>query len=419
MEEVLGHTEHHREFAVLCLDLDQFKQVNDTLGHAMGDALLRSVASRLLGCVRDTDTVVRLGGDEFAIVQCGVEGRKDVAALAQRIVESISRPFDLDGQQVAIGVSVGIAMAPGDGKTGDKLFKAADVALYCAKADGRGVWRFFEAEMDIRLQARRLLEADLRDALARDEFELFYQPIYDLKKSRICGLEALLRWRHPTRGIVSPMEFVAVSEEMGLIIPLGEWVLRQACKEASGWPRHIKVAVNVSAAQFQTGRLVQTVSDALVASGLSPHRLELEITESVLLANSEATLSTLHKLRSLGIGISMDDFGTGYSSLSYLHSFPFDKIKIDQSFIRDLALTEGSDAIVRAVLNLGLSLDMRTTAEGVETTEQLAWLRKEGCSEAQGYLFSNAVPQSQIRAVLEKWGGPRGWPGPVAVKEVA
>jgi diguanylate cyclase (GGDEF)-like protein len=419
MEEVLDHTDHQKEFAVLCLDLDQFKQVNDTLGHAVGDALLRSVAARLLDCVRDTDTVVRLGGDEFAVVQSGVEGREDVAALAQRIVEAIARPFDLDGQQVTIGVSVGIAMAPGHGTTGDKLFKAADVALYRAKADGRGVWRFFETEMDVRLQARRKLEADLREALAKDEFELFYQPIYDLRKSRICGLEALLRWRHPTRGLISPMEFVAVSEEMGLIIPLGEWVLRHACKEASEWPRHVKLAVNVSAAQFRTGNLVQTVSNALAASGLSPRRLELEITESVLLANSEATLSTLHKLRSLGIGISMDDFGTGYSSLSYLHSFPFDKIKIDQSFIRDLQLTDGSGAIVRAVLSLGLSLGMRTTAEGVETTEQLAWLRREGCNEAQGYLFSNAVPQTEIPAVLEKWGGPRGWPGPVPVAEVA
>ena len=419
MEEVLDHTDRERPFAVLCLDLDQFKQVNDTLGHAMGDALLRSVAGRLLACVRDTDTLVRLGGDEFAIVQCGLAGRDDAAALAQRIVKSIARPFALDGQQVTIGVSIGIAMAPSDGTTGDKLFKAADVALYRAKAEGRGLWRFFEPEMDVRLQARRKLEADLREALVKDEFELFYQPIYDLRKSRICGLEALLRWRHPTRGIVSPMEFVAVSEEMGLIIPLGEWVLRHACKEASAWPGHIKVAVNVSAAQFRTGNLVNTVSEALAASGLSPRMLELEITESVLLANSEATLSTLHKLRSLGIGISMDDFGTGYSSLSYLRSFPFDKIKIDQSFISELEMTEGSDAIVRAVLRLGLSLDMRTTAEGVETTEQLAWLRKEGCSEAQGFLFSNAVPQREIPAVLEKWGGPRGWPGPAPVADVA
>lgn len=272
--------------------------------------------------------------------------------------------------------------------------------------------------MDVQLQARRRLEADLREALANAEFELFYQPIYDLKKNRICG--PLLRWQHPTRGLVSPIEFVAVSEEMGLIVPLGEWVIRQACFEANAWPRGIKVAVNVSAAQFNGGHLVRTVTEALTASGLSPDRFELEITESVLLANSEATLATLHKLRSLGVGISMDDFGTGYSSLSYLRSFPFDKIKIDQSFIRDLAATEGSDAIVRAITSLGHSLGMRTTAEGVETVEQLACVRKEGCcSEAQGYLFSKPVPQVGIRAVLEKWGGTRGWPGPVPVEEVA
>ncbi|SEB85558.1 PAS domain S-box-containing protein/diguanylate cyclase (GGDEF) domain-containing protein [Rhizobiales bacterium GAS188] len=419
IEQVLSQMESLRGFAVLCLDLDQFKQVNDTLGHSVGDALLRMVAERLLACVRDVDTVARLGGDEFAIVQCGVLRQDEAAQLAQRIVESVSRPYDLDGHRVTVGVSIGISMAPVDGTLTDKLLKAADVALYRAKADGRGIWRFFEPDMDVRLQARRRLESDLRDAVAKEEFELFYQPIYDLAKNRVAGFEALLRWRHPTRGLLSPAEFMAATEELGLIIPVGEWVLRQACAEASDWPRHVKVAVNVSAEQFKSGHLVQAVTTALVASGLSAKRLELEITETVLLANSEATLATLHKLRSLGVSISMDDFGTGYSSLSYLRSFPFDKIKIDQSFIKDLTTTGGSGAIVRAVTSLGRSLGMRTTAEGVETSEQLAWIRKEGCNEAQGYLFSKPVPQSGIRAVLEKWGGARGWTTQLGLEEVA
>jgi diguanylate cyclase (GGDEF)-like protein/PAS domain S-box-containing protein len=392
-------------FAVLSLDLDHFKQVNDTLGHPLGDELLRSVAERLTSCIREVDTVSRLGGDEFAILQWGLERPEEAAGLARRIVEILSVPYDLEGQPVTISVSIGISVSPGDGTSYDKLLKNADVALYLAKADGRATWRFFEPEMDVRLQVRRALELDLRDAVANEEFEIFYQPLYDLAENRIGGFEALLRWRHPTRGLVSPADFIALAEEIGLIVPLGEWVLRNACAAACSWPKHITLAVNVSAVQFKNERLVQIVTDALAMAGLAPRRLELEITESVLLANNVTTLATLHELRNFGVRISMDDFGTGYSSLSYLRSFPFDKIKIDQSFVRMMSAKDGSRAIVRAMTALGSSLGIRTTAEGVETEEQLAWLRNAGCDEAQGYLFSPAVPTRDIPRLLAQWNG--------------
>ncbi|HLH12073.1 MAG TPA: EAL domain-containing protein [Methylovirgula sp.] len=393
-------------FAVLTLDLDHFKQVNDTLGHPIGDALLRAVAERLTFCVREVDTVSRLGGDEFAILQCGLEKPEKAAVLARRIIEVLSAPYEIEGQRVTTGVSIGISIAPTDGTSYEKLLKNADVALYLAKADGRGTWRFFEPEMDVRLQVRRTLELDLRDALANEEFEIFYQPIYDLSESTINGFEALLRWRHPTRGLVSPADFVPIAEEIGLIVPIGEWVLRKACAEANSWPQRIKVAVNVSAAQFKNERLVKTVTDVLALTGLQPSRLELEITESVLLANNVATLRTLHELREIGVRISMDDFGTGYSSLSYLHSFPFDKIKIDQSFVRTMSDKEsGSRTIVHAVVALGSSLGIRTTAEGVETKEQLSLLRRAGCNEVQGYLFSPAVPAQEIHRLLAQSSG--------------
>jgi diguanylate cyclase (GGDEF)-like protein len=390
-------------FAILSLDLDQFKQVNDTLGHPVGDELLRSVAERLISCVREVDTVSRLGGDEFAILQCDLEKPEQAAGLARRIVEVLSAPYNIEGQPVTISVSIGISVAPGDGASYDVLLKNADVALYLAKADGRATWRFFEPEMDVRLQVRRALELDLRDALANDEFEIFYQPIYDLSENRICGFEALLRWHHPTRGTVAPGDFIALAEEIGLIVPLGEWVLRNACTEATSWPKHVKLAVNVSAVQFKSERLVKTVTDALTISGLPARRLELEITESVLLAHNVTTMDNLHELRNFGVGISMDDFGTGYSSLSYLRSFPFDKIKIDQSFVRMMSAKDGSLAIVRAMAALGSSLGIRTTAEGVETEEQLAWLRSVGCNEAQGYLFSPPVATREIPRLLAKW----------------
>ena len=393
-------------FAMLCLDLDNFKQVNDTLGHAVGDELLQAVAHRLKACLREVDTVARLGGDEFAIIQAGVEGPEDAATLARRIRDVVSAPYALTHHSVTVGVSIGIALSPGDGLEPDRLMQCADVALYRAKGDGRGVFRFFEAEMDARLQARRALELDLRAAVEAEAFELHYQPIYDLAAERICGFEALLRWTHPTRGRVSPAEFVPLAEEIGLIVPLGEWVMARACREAAGWPDDLKVAVNVSAAQFTSPGLIATVSRALAESGLPARRLELEITESVLLVNGSATVAILHALRGLGARIAMDDFGTGYSSLSYLRSFPFDKMKIDQCFTRDLTVEQGSGFIVRAVISLASSLGMTTTAEGVETPEQLARLREEGCDEVQGYLFSPPVPASALPALLETWNGP-------------
>ncbi|HEV2544230.1 MAG TPA: EAL domain-containing protein [Methylobacterium sp.] len=392
-------------FAVLCLDLDNFKQVNDTLGHAVGDELLRAVAHRLRACLREVDIVARLGGDEFAVIQAAVEAPADAATLAKRILDVVSAPYALTHHSVTIGVSIGIALAPSDGLEPERLMQCADVALYRAKGDGRGVFRFFEAEMDSRLQARRSLELDLRAAFEAEVFDLHYQPIYDLSQERICGFEALLRWTHPTRGRVSPAEFVPLAEEIGLIVPLGEWVLRRACREAARWPEGLKVAVNVSAAQFTSTALIGTVKEALAESGLPARRLELEITESVLLVNGSATVAILHGLRDLGVRIAMDDFGTGYSSLSYLRSFPFDKMKVDQSFTRDLTVEQGSGFIVRAVVSLASSLGMTTTAEGVETPEQLAWLREEGCDEVQGYLFSPPVPASALPALLETWNG--------------
>jgi diguanylate cyclase (GGDEF)-like protein len=388
--------------AVLCLDLDRFKEVNDTMGHPVGDALLRSVADRLRGCVRQTDTVARLGGDEFAVAQIAPNQPMDATALAARIVEAISTAHDLNGQDIVVGTSIGIAMFPDDGTDADQLLRNADLALYRAKSEGRGTYRFFEKGMDERMQARRMLERDLRTAIAKGEFELYYQPLIELDRNEVSGFEALLRWNHPERGRVSPVDFIPLAEETGLIVPIGEWVLRQACAEAATWPTNIKVAVNLSPVQFMAGSLVAVVFNALTASGLAASRLELEITETVLLQNGEATLATLHKLRDLGVSISMDDFGTGYSSLSYLRSFPFDKIKIDQSFVRDINENGQAQAIVHAVTSLGASLGMRTTAEGVETREQLEQLRVEGCTEVQGYYFSPPKPAGEVLALLNR-----------------
>ncbi len=386
---------------VFYLDLDQFKAINDTLGHAVGDMLLRSVADRLRASLRPSDVVARFGGDEFAIFRAGLSGPDEAGALAAHIVDAVSRPYVIAAHHLDIGTSVGVAMAPGDGNSSDLLLKHADMALYRAKEEGRRAFRFFEPEMDARAQARRLLETELRRALAAGEFELYYQPLVSLKTGAITGFEALLRWRHPERGMVPPAEFIGLSEEIGLIVPLGEWALRQACLEAARWPGNLKVAVNLSSVQFKIGNLTHAVVTALAASGLPASRLELEITETILLEESEANLATLHRLRALGVSVSMDDFGTGYSSLSYLRTFPFDKIKIDRSFVSDLAAGGGSMAIVRAVAGLGSSLGISTTAEGVETSEQLAWLRAEGCTEMQGYYFSPPVPASKIAAMLQ------------------
>ena len=386
--------------AILCLDLDHFKNVNDTLGHPVGDRLLKAVAQRLRECLRDSDLVARTGGDEFAIVQRGVPQPKSSSALAERLIEVMHAPFDLGEHQVVIGTTIGIALAPQDGGSADELLKNADLALYRSKSIGRGTYSYFAAEMDAKAQMRRLLELDLRKAVAVGEFEMFYQPIVNLKENRIGGFEALIRWNHPTRGRVPPNEFIPLAEETGLIIQIGEWAIRQACKEAMTWKDRMRVAVNVSPVQFRSQKLVPSVIAALADSGLPSNLLELEITETVLLQNSESTLATLHNLRSLGVRISMDDFGTGYSSLAYLRSFPFDKIKIDQSFVKDLIKDPESIAIIRAVTGLGTSFGIVTTAEGVETQDQLNQMRAEGCTEVQGFFFGRPTPAGEIADVL-------------------
>jgi diguanylate cyclase (GGDEF)-like protein len=405
MEKTLPRVRRGEPLAVLCLDLDDFKGVNDSFGHAAGDTVLQSVAARLRECVRETDTVARLGGDEFAILQVGGTQPTQATALAERVVEMLARPFEFAGHQLVIGASVGIAVSPSDGDHPDQLMKNADLALYRVKQDGRNGFRFFEPEMDAKMKLRRGLEVDLRKALAQGEFELFYQPVVNLKRNEIDGFEALLRWRHPERGMVAPVDFIPLAEEIGLIIPLGEWVLRKACAEAAAWSRDLTVAVNLSAVQFRSKNLVATVVSALAASRLPATRLEVEITESVLMQDNEATVAVLHQLRELGVRISMDDFGTGYSSLSYLRQFPFDKIKIDRSFVRDLAERGDSLSIVRAVTGLGLSLGMTTTAEGVETSEQLDVLRAEGCTEVQGYVISPPRPANEVMSLLKQFGG--------------
>ncbi len=387
-----------RRLAVLYLDLDHFKGVNDTLGHQVGDELLKTVAARLRDCVRESDTVARVGGDEFAIIQNGVEQPTDAAMLARRICEAVKGPCELHGHAVIVDTSIGIALAPGDGTDPTELLKNADMALYRAKADGRGTYRFFEPAMDARMKTRRTLELALRTALANGEFELHYQPLVSLDDRRITCCEALIRWRHPERGLIPPVEFIPIAEEIGLIVPLGEWVLRQACTDAMEWPADTKVAVNLSPIQVMNQNLVAVVVGALATAGLPANRLELEITESVLMQNSETTLATLHRLRELGVKISMDDFGTGYSSLSYLRSFPFDKIKIDRCFISGLATGDDSVAIVLAIAGLAKHLGIATTAEGVETRQQLQQVKALGCSEMQGFLFS---PPRRIEEVTQ------------------
>jgi diguanylate cyclase (GGDEF)-like protein/PAS domain S-box-containing protein len=402
IESRLVHLGRDQTFAVLCLDLDHFKNVNDTLGHPFGDKLLCQVGERLRGCLREGDGVARLGGDEFAILQDNLAQPADTPALLARIIEVVSAPFDLDGHQVVIGVSIGVAVAPTDAKDPDQLLKNADMALYRAKMDGRGTYRFFEHEMDARMQARRALELDLRKAIVNGEFELYYQPLVDLATEQISAFEALIRWNHPERGIILPAEFIPLAEETALIVPIGEWVLRRACDEAAKWPTAVRVAVNLSPVQFKTQGLCQAVVNALARSGVAGDRLQLEITESVLLLNTESTLDTLHQLRALGVRISMDDFGTGYSSLSYLRSFPFDKIKIDRSFVHDLSSNKESRAIIGAVVGLGTSLGMSTTAEGIETQEELDYMKRQGCTEAQGYFFSKPCPAKDVHALLAK-----------------
>jgi len=402
LEEAFKRVRRGERLAVLYLDLDHLKQVNDTLGHAVGDKLLKGVAHRLRSCIRDVDLVARLSGDEFAIIQTALGDPADAAELAVRVRDAIHEPYELDGHQVTVDISVGISVAPSDASELTELLKTADIALYEAKNTGRGRYCFYEKEMNERMQSRAKLERELQSALTNGEFELYYQPIVDLKENRITSFEALLRWHHPTRGMVSPAEFIPIAEETGLIVPLGEWVLRHACAEAASWPDDISIAVNVSSVQLATSNLASTVVGAIASAGLRGTRLILEVTESVFLKDTSANLATLNRLHELGVRFAMDDFGTGYSSLGYLLSFPFSKIKIDRSFIAGLAENKESRAIVRAVIELARSLKMQVVAEGVETNAQLEQLRKMGCSEMQGYLFSAPRPAAEIDRLLSQ-----------------
>jgi len=388
------------QFAVLYLDIDEFKSVNDSLGHLIGDELLKSVAVTLRQCVGPSDFVARLGGDEFAIIQTAVKTVADVTDLVARVFEAIRQPYECLGHQVTTDTSIGIALAPQHGADFDHVLKNADLAMYAAKAAGRRTHRFFEPEMDARVKARRNLEMDLRQAIAEGSFEVQYQPCVSLRDNRIAGCEALLRWRHPERGVISPAEFIPIAEDTGLINQLGEWVLSTACAEAATWPDDISLAVNVSPVQFRSGTFALKILNVLTASGLPASRLELEITEAVLIRDDEAALAILHQLRAIGVRIALDDFGTGYSSLSYLQRFPFDKIKIDRCFVADIAEPEGSSCIVQAVVNIATERRMTTTAEGVETEQQRELLRALGCSEMQGYLFSPPKPAADVRQLL-------------------
>jgi diguanylate cyclase (GGDEF)-like protein/PAS domain S-box-containing protein len=401
LDELLAHTRRSGDkAAVLVLDVDQFKAVNDTLGHAVGDKLLESVAKRLKSSLRDDDAIARLGSDEFALVQSGVGRPDDAALLAKRLLEALSEPYLIDGQTIISGASIGIAMAPSDGDEAERILKNANLALSRAKSEGGGTFSFFESGMDARAQKRRRIETELRDAIDREILQPHYQPLIDLKLGRITGLETLVRWPHPERGMISPGEFIPVAEETGLINPLGWMIMKRACADAARWPDPVRVAVNLSPLQFKSGNLLSTVMELLKQSGLPPKRLELEITETLLMDKSDQVLATLHALRALGVRISMDDFGTGYSSLSYLRSFPFDKIKIDQSFVRGLGSNRDAQAIVRSIVSLGQGLGVTITAEGVETEDELAWLRAEGCHEGQGFLFSRARPNPEIVRLL-------------------
>src|SRR5262245_21426871 len=404
LEQELKYVRRQGQLAVLCIDIDHFKHVNDTFGHTTGDELIKAAAERLRACLGDNHFMARRHGDRFAVVQTTLERLPDVAILVQRLRDEMIRaPFEVNGEPIALDVSIGIALAPNDGSDADQLLESADVALFGAKSEGRGSYRYFEPEIDARVKARRALEIDLRKVIAKGEFELYYQPIVDLKSNKVSGCEALLRWHHPTRGNISPAEFMPVAEDVGLMIPIGEWVLRQACADAAPWPNGIKVAVNVSPLQLREETWMETVVRTLEATGLPPDRLELEVTESVLIQNNESTLRTLHQLQDLGVRIAMDDFGIGYSSLSYLRSFPFSKIKIDRSFIDESSID--SLIIVQAVVSLASGLNMTTTAEGVETERQLEVIRAAGCTEMQGYLFSPPRPVGEILRIISPHTG--------------
>jgi diguanylate cyclase (GGDEF)-like protein len=395
------------QVSIHLIDLDRFKAINDTLGHPIGDKLLQDVARRLTAVIRPVDVITRFGGDEFVVLQTATANKQQAKRLAQRLARSLRDPFDIDGHRIDIGASIGIAMAPADGVDADELLKKADMALYAAKKGGGGDHCFFVSEMEEAVQARRVLELDLREAIDTDQFELNFQPLVDLHSGCVTTCEALLRWKHPVRGNVPPSVFIPVAEETGLIIPLGEWVLHRACAEAATWPHDIKVAVNLSPIQFRDRSLPLQVVAALAKSGLAPRRLELEITERVLLEESEGTMAAMEQLKTLGVGISLDDFGTGYSSLNYLRKFPFHKIKIDQSFIRDLGQQSDACAIIRAVASLGAGLNKIVVAEGIETEEQMKLVAEQGCHEGQGYFFGRPMSADVIRARLETLSAPR------------
>jgi diguanylate cyclase (GGDEF)-like protein len=396
-ESLARATSQNAPFSVLMLDLDRFKAVNDSLGHAIGDALLKAVGDRLRRLVRDLDIVARLGGDEFAVIQMADTNQRDQATvLANRILSALTEPYDIDGRKIIIGTSIGITLAPQDASNADALVRQADLALYKAKSEGRNRYRFFETAMEAEARDRRELEEDMRRALLREEFELHYQTVIDIGRRECCGAEALVRWRHPERGLLFPDQFIGLAEESGLIMQLGEWILRRACTDAAAWPSHLKIAVNLSPVQLKQSNLLEVLKAALNDSGLDPKRLELEITETVLVEKSEENLAVLHEIKNLGISVILDDFGIGYSSMRYLQMFPFDQIKIDKSFIQSMTTHSDSAAIVCAITGLGRGLEIESTAEGVETKEQLAFLRTAGCQLAQGYLFSRPVPLSQL-----------------------
>ena len=400
IERELQRTGPGEQFALLYIDIDEFKGINDSLGHHVGDELLKALAGRIRSCLGESDLIARLGGDEFAVIRTGVGNVRDVVEFVTRVHESIRQPYQCLGHQLSTDASIGIALAPRDGTELDQLIKNADLAMYGAKAGGRRTHRFFEPAMDACAKARLAMEQDLRQALVDGGFEIHYQPLVDLQRDEVTGCEALLRWRHPERGMISPAEFVPVAEDTGLIVELGEWVLKTACAEAASWPDHIRIAVNVSPVQLKCPTLALKIASALANSGLRANRLEIEITEAVLIRDDETALTILHQLRDIGVRIALDDFGTGYSSLSYLKRFPFDKIKIDSCFIGDIAEADGSSAIVQAVVNIAASRNMTTTAEGVETLEQKQLLRALGCTEMQGYLFSAARPGPEVRSLF-------------------
>ncbi len=401
LETLLAHGGGDADLAVLYLDLDGFKSVNDTFGHAVGDRLLQEVADRLRNSVREGDIVGRLGGDEFAILVLARDPQLSSSVLARRIIQSFYSPFTIDGTVCSLAVSIGVALAPKDGADSDALFRCADLALYQAKNEGRGRYCFYAAELNVRLQERRALEADLRLAIQRHELQLHFQPIVALDDGRPVGFEALLRWTHPTKGLIPPTDFIPVAEESGLINEVGEWVLAKACETAVGWPSNIRVAVNISTMQFRNDDFAQQVQQVCERTGLDFRRLELEVTESVLVRDTPGVLATLKRLRAQGVRMALDDFGTGYSSLSYLRAFPFDKLKIDRGFVAELASSDDSRAIIRAIVALGRALALDVTAEGIETEEQLAILRGEGCREGQGYFFAKPMPEAAVGAFLE------------------